>query len=117
VPLQRKAANLVSRPLITRTWSSRTDSPLVSLIFCSVYKTPAASFDRPSGLAYILTMATMPDEKRELELVEKVEFKILAVANNEQKLNELLKKFFAPLLLKAESPHAQVRSKVSFPGR
>lgn len=55
----------------------------------------------------------MADEKRELELVDKVEFKILAVANNEQKLKNLLKVYLAPLLLKATSEHASVRMKVS----
>ena len=54
----------------------------------------------------------MADEKRELELVDKVEFKILTVANNEAKLQSLLKVYLAPLLLKATSEHASVRAKV-----
>lgn len=55
----------------------------------------------------------MSTEKKELELVDRVDFKILAVANNEQKLQALLKIYLAPLLLKAGSEHASVRNKVS----
>ncbi|KAK4214801.1 proteasome stabiliser-domain-containing protein [Rhypophila decipiens] len=53
----------------------------------------------------------MSTEQRELNLVEKVDFKILAVANNEQKLQDLLKVYLAPLLLKLASEHASVRNK------
>ncbi|KAK1757874.1 proteasome stabiliser-domain-containing protein [Echria macrotheca] len=53
-----------------------------------------------------------PTEQRELELVDKVDFRILAVANNEEKLQDLLSKFLAPLLLKLASEHASVRKKV-----
>ncbi|KAM7202732.1 hypothetical protein V8F33_002658, partial [Rhypophila sp. PSN 637] len=54
----------------------------------------------------------MSTEQRELNLVEKVDFKILSVANNEQKLQDLLKVYLAPLLLKLASEHASVRNKV-----
>jgi proteasome component ECM29 len=57
-------------------------------------------------------MAAPPTEQRELQLVDNVEFKILAVANNEEKLQQLLSRFLPPLLLKAASEHASVRSKV-----
>lgn len=56
-------------------------------------------------------MATPPTEQRELDLVEKVDFRILNVANNEQKLQDLLGKFLVPLLLKGGSEHASVRAK------
>jgi proteasome component ECM29 len=55
---------------------------------------------------------TVPDEKRELGLVEAVDFKIISASNNETKLNELLGTYLAPLLLKAGSPHVSVRNKV-----
>ncbi|KAI9158123.1 Proteasome component ECM29 [Paramyrothecium foliicola] len=57
-------------------------------------------------------MAAASTEQRELQLVDNVEFKILAVANNEEKLQQLLQKFLAPLTLKAASDHASVRAKV-----
>ncbi|KAJ4407854.1 proteasome component M29 [Neurospora sp. IMI 360204] len=57
-------------------------------------------------------MATSSTEQRELDLVEKVDFRILAVANNEEKLQQLLKTFLPPLLLKAGSDYASVRNKV-----
>ncbi|TPX16164.1 uncharacterized protein E0L32_004159 [Thyridium curvatum] len=57
-------------------------------------------------------MANPSPEQRELDLVEKVDFRILSVANNEEKLQELLQRYLAPLLLKAGSEHASVRSKV-----
>ncbi|KAH7634550.1 proteasome stabiliser-domain-containing protein [Sordaria sp. MPI-SDFR-AT-0083] len=53
-----------------------------------------------------------PTEQRELELVEKLDFRILAVANNEEKLQELLDRYLPALLLKAGSEHASVRNKV-----
>ena len=53
-----------------------------------------------------------PTEQRELELVEKVYFRILSVANNEEKLQNLLKVYLPPLLLKLGSEHASVRNKV-----
>ncbi|PSR77527.1 proteasome stabiliser-domain-containing protein [Coniella lustricola] len=51
-------------------------------------------------------------EQRELELVDKVNLRILNVANNGPKLSALLKTFLAPILLKAGSEHASVRQKV-----
>lgn len=61
-------------------------------------------------------MAAAPTpEQRELQLVDNVEFRILAVANNEDKLGELLGRYLVPLILKADSDHASVRVKVRFP--
>ncbi|KAL5597017.1 hypothetical protein BROUX41_006313 [Berkeleyomyces rouxiae] len=51
-------------------------------------------------------------EARELELVSKVEFAILKVATDEDKLQPLLNKYLAPLLLKAASDYASVRVRV-----
>lgn len=61
-------------------------------------------------------MAAPSTEKKELQLVETVEFKILGVANKEQKLHELLQRYLAPLILKAASEHASVRGRVRKPG-
>ncbi|EFW99889.1 proteasome component [Grosmannia clavigera kw1407] len=58
-------------------------------------------------------MATPSTEERELALVDKVDFRILNVANNEKKLQDLLSKFLVPLLLKGASEHASVRAKVA----
>ena len=58
-------------------------------------------------------MAAPSTEQRELDLVEKVDFRILNVANNEAKLQDLLSKFLVPLLLKGASDHASVRAKVA----
>jgi len=57
-------------------------------------------------------MANASTEQRELDLVEKVDFRILNVANNESKLQDMLGRYLAPLLLKAGSEHASVRNKV-----
>ncbi len=57
-------------------------------------------------------MAAPSSEQKELELIEKVDFRILNVANNEKKLQELLSKYLAPLLLKAGSEHTSVRNRV-----
>lgn len=57
-------------------------------------------------------MAIPSSEQRELELVEKVDLRILNVANNESKLQQLLQVYLPPLLLKAASEHASVRTKV-----
>ena len=57
-------------------------------------------------------MAALSAEQRELQLVDTVEFKILGVANKEDKLKDLLQRYLAPLLLKAGSEHASVREKV-----
>lgn len=51
-------------------------------------------------------------EQRELDLIDKVNLRILNVANDGSKLTPLLKTYLAPLLLKAGSEHASVRSKV-----
>ncbi|KAF2405383.1 ARM repeat-containing protein [Trichodelitschia bisporula] len=56
-------------------------------------------------------MASEPKEEAELNLIGNVEYKI-AVANTDTKLTALLDKFLAPLLLKLNSPHFAVRSKV-----
>lgn len=58
-------------------------------------------------------MAAPSTEQRELQLVENVEFKILGVANKEDKLHQLLQKFLPPVILKAASDHASVRARVS----
>jgi proteasome component ECM29 len=51
-------------------------------------------------------------EKRGLDLVDRVEFRLLEAANNEEKLQQLLSRYLVPLLLKAASEHASVRVKV-----
>lgn len=58
-------------------------------------------------------MAAPSPEKRELQLVEKVEFRILAIANKERELQELLQRYLCPLILKVASDHASVRTRVS----
>ena len=58
-------------------------------------------------------MAAPSTEQRELQLVESVEFKILGVANKEEKLHQLLQRYLAPVILKAASEHASVRGRVS----
>ncbi|KAM0255258.1 hypothetical protein ACHAQJ_005966 [Trichoderma viride] len=61
-------------------------------------------------------MAAAPTpEQRELQLIDSVEFRILAVANVEDKLSELLGRYLAPIILKADSSHATVRVKVEPP--
>lgn len=50
-------------------------------------------------------------EARELQLVGNVEFRI-AAASTDQKLEVLLDKYLAPLLLKLSSEHIAVRNKV-----
>lgn len=57
-------------------------------------------------------MANPSTEQRELALVEKVDFRILGVSNNEEKLQQLLKTYLPPLVLKAGSEYASVRNKV-----
>ena len=57
-------------------------------------------------------MATLSTEERELNLVEKVDFRILNVSNNEQKLQQILTTYLPPLLLKLGSEYAAVRNKV-----
>lgn len=58
----------------------------------------------------IMSDTTIPDESKELSLVNKVELRI-ALADTETKLQNLLKLYLAPLLLKLGSPHASVRNK------
>ncbi|KAK1249376.1 hypothetical protein MKX07_002892 [Trichoderma sp. CBMAI-0711] len=57
-------------------------------------------------------MTALTSEQRELQLVESVEFKILGVANDEEKLCDLLGRYLAPIILKAESSNPAVRVKV-----
>ncbi|KAK4454530.1 proteasome stabiliser-domain-containing protein [Podospora aff. communis PSN243] len=57
-------------------------------------------------------MATASTEQRELDLVDKVDFRIVAVANNEDKLQQLLKVYLPALLLKLASEHRSVQNKV-----
>lgn len=57
-----------------------------------------------------MTTAQSPEAK-ELALVGKVEMRI-ALANSEKKLEDLLKVYLAPLLLKLGSEHVAVRNKV-----
>lgn len=51
-------------------------------------------------------------EQRELELIDKINLRILTVANDGTKLGALLKTYLAPIVLKAASEHAAVRQKV-----
>ncbi|KAF6807407.1 proteasome component ecm29 [Colletotrichum sojae] len=51
-------------------------------------------------------------EAREKRLVGTVQIRILEASNKEDKLNEILKKYLCPLLLKATSEHASVRNEV-----
>ena len=57
-------------------------------------------------------MAAASTEERELRLVDNVELRILNVATDEKKLQPLLDKYLAPLLLKVTSEHVAVRAKV-----
>lgn len=58
-------------------------------------------------------MASTPTpEARELALVGKVEMRI-ALAKSDQQLEDLLKTYLAPLLLKLSSESVAVRNKVS----
>jgi hypothetical protein len=63
------------------------------------------------------TLPNMADvqaaEAKELSLVGKVEMRI-ALAGSEKKLEDLLKTYLAPLLLKLGSEHVAVRNKVGF---
>jgi proteasome component ECM29 len=62
-----------------------------------------------------MAAAQTPDAK-ELALVGKVEMRI-ALADSEKKLQDLLKVYLAPLLLKLASEHVAVRNKVGAPKR
>ena len=55
--------------------------------------------------------AAQSPEAKELALVGKVEMRI-ALADSEKKLEDLLKVYLAPLLLKLASEHVAVRNKV-----
>ncbi|RGP76946.1 proteasome-associated ecm29 like [Fusarium longipes] len=57
-------------------------------------------------------MATTSSKEKELELLGKIELRILNVANKEKKLHELLQIYLPPIIVKAASEHAQVRAKV-----
>jgi hypothetical protein len=57
-------------------------------------------------------MAAPVDAKRELELLEKVEWRILSASSDEAKLQGFLKVYLAPVLVKAGSEHVSVRNKV-----
>ncbi|KAL2183934.1 hypothetical protein L209DRAFT_693593 [Thermothelomyces heterothallicus CBS 203.75] len=57
-------------------------------------------------------MAAPVDAQRELDLIEKAEWRILSASSDEAKLQALLKVYLAPLLLKAGSEHVSVRNKV-----
>jgi proteasome component ECM29 len=58
-------------------------------------------------------MAASAAEKRELELLDKIDFRILGVASNEAKLTALLGTYLCPIILKVASEHKSVRDKVS----
>lgn len=57
-------------------------------------------------------MAAQPTEERELLLLDKIDFRILAVANNEKKLTALLSSYLCPIIIKVTSDHKSVRDKV-----
>ena len=57
-------------------------------------------------------MTAPVDAKRELDLIEKVEWRILSASSDEEKLQGLLKVYLPPILLKAGSEHLSVRNKV-----
>jgi proteasome component ECM29 len=57
-------------------------------------------------------MAVSPDVKKELELIENAEWRILSASSDEEKLQRLLKVYLAPILVKAASEHVSVRNKV-----
>ncbi|KAI5783555.1 proteasome stabiliser-domain-containing protein [Geopyxis carbonaria] len=56
-------------------------------------------------------MAEVPDQAKELRLVENVELKI-ALADTDGKLQRLLNLYLPPIILKLNSPHITVRNKV-----
>lgn len=56
-------------------------------------------------------VAPVPDEKRELRLLDQAEFK-LALASSDKALSDLLAVYLCPILLKLNSPHESVRQKV-----
>lgn len=56
----------------------------------------------------------IPDKDRELRLLNNVEFRF-AAAKTDEALHELLNKYLCAVLMKLESPHAEVQQKVGFP--
>ena len=58
-----------------------------------------------------MASTSVPDEAKELRLVNNVELKI-AMAETDAQLNKLLNLYLPPLLLKLGSPHDAVRNKV-----
>lgn len=71
----------------------------------------AYNSDTPHRPVLTFTMATQDAKAKELALVGKVEMRI-ALASSEKKLEDLLKIYLSPLLLKLGSEHAAVRNKV-----
>ena len=59
-------------------------------------------------------MADPPDETKELALLNKAELRI-AWTDTDLKLQNVLRVYLTPVLLKLASPHASVRSKVRPP--
>lgn len=57
-------------------------------------------------------MAAPPTKERVLQLLGNVELRIFASANKEEKLNELLQKYLAPILVEAGSEYPEVKAKV-----
>ena len=57
-------------------------------------------------------MADPPDETKELALLNKAELRV-ALTDTDIKLQNILKVYLTPVLLKLASPHASVRNKVS----
>src|SRR6201994_1222180 len=55
-------------------------------------------------------MAEAPDKAKELQLINKLEFRI-ALEKNDEKLQSLLNTYLSPLLLKLKSPHQEVQQK------
>ncbi|KAK4184706.1 proteasome component ECM29 [Podospora australis] len=53
------------------------------------------------------------DEARELKLLDGAEWKIIQVSSDEERLQQTLKTFLAPIILKAASPSEKVRAKTT----
>jgi hypothetical protein len=74
--------------------------------------TPSTTCTSSTSLLHAANMAdTQTVEAKELALVGKVEMRI-ALASSEKKLEDLLKIYLAPLLLKLGSEYVAVRNKV-----
>ncbi|KAK0748387.1 proteasome stabiliser-domain-containing protein [Apiosordaria backusii] len=52
------------------------------------------------------------EEKQEISLLDRAEWTILSASSDERKLQEKLRVYLCPVLLKAGSPHVRVRNKV-----